>query len=102
MSEILHNKDPYENFQKTKFQYEMMNFSEIRPHDPWLNDLTSIFRAISPCKNRAVVEDCSHKLEDVSSNLTKTLSFHLEIWFFENFHRGPYFVGFQTKWIMTP
>ena len=80
----------------------MINFSEIRPHDPWLNDLTSIFQAIFPCKNRAVVEDCSRKPGVVSSNLTKTLSFHLEIWFFEIFHRGPYFVGFQTKWIMTP
>ena len=50
----------------------------------------------------AVVEDCSCKMRVVSSNLAKTLSFHLEIWFFENLHRGPYFVGFQTKWIMTP
>ena len=102
MSEILNNKDPYENFQKTKFQYEMINFSEIRPHDPWLIDLTSIFRAISPCKNRAVVEDCCRKPGVVSSNLTKTLSFHLEIWFFEIFHRVPYYVGFRTKWIMIP
>ena len=52
--------------------------------------------------NRAVVEDCSRKPRVVSSNLTKILSFHLEIWFFENFHRGPYYVGFWTKWIMTP
>ena len=37
----------------------------------------------------------------VSLNLTKTLSFHLENWFFEIFHRVPYIVGFQTKWIMT-
>ena len=102
MSEILHNKDPYEDFQKTKFQYEMINFSEIRPHDPWLNDLTSIFRAISTCKNREVVEDYSCEPGVPSLNLTKTLLFHLVIWFFENFHRGPYFVGFQTKWIMTP
>ena len=53
-------------------------------------------------QNRAVVEDCSRKPGVVSLNHTETLSFHLEIWFFENFDRGPYFVGFQTKWIMTP
>ena len=80
----------------------MINFGEIRPHDPWLSDLTSIFRAISPCKNKAVVEDCSRKLGVVSLNLNKTLSFHLKICFFEIFHRGSYFVGFPTKWIMTP
>ena len=34
--------------------------------------------------------------------LLKPNNFHLEIWFLENFYRGPYFVGFQTKWIMTP
>ena len=89
-------------FKKPNFKVKCQDFSEIRTHDPQLNDLTTIFRAISPCKNRAVVEDCSRKPRVVSSNLTKTLSFHLEIWFFEIFHRGPYFVGFQTKWIMTP
>ena len=102
MFEIPQNKDPYQTFQKTKFQDEMINFSEIRTHEPWLNDLISIFRMIFPCKYRAVVEDRSRKPGVVSSNLTKTLSFHLEIWFFEIFHRGPYFVGFQTKWIMAP
>ena len=85
MFEILQNKDPYENFQKTKFQYEMINFSEVRPHDPWLIDLTSIFRAISPCKNRAVVEDRSCNLGVMSSNHTETLSFHLEICFLKIF-----------------
>ena len=53
-------------------------------------------------RNSTVVEDCSREPWVLSSNHTKTLAFHLEIWFFENFHRGPYFVGFQTKWIMTP
>ena len=77
------------NFQKTKFQDEMINFREIRSHDPWFNDLTLIFRAISPCKNRAVVEDCSRKLGVVSSNLTKTLLFHLEIWFLKFFKGVP-------------
>ena len=53
-------------------------------------------------KDSAVVEDWSHKPEVVSSNLTKNPSFSFEISFLENFHRVPYFVGFQTKWIMTP
>ena len=70
--------------------------------EPMLHYMTTFFGPISFEQNRAVVEDCSHKPEVVSLNLTKTLSFHLEIWFFEIFHRGPYFVGFQTKWIMTP
>ena len=48
-----------------------------------------------------MVEACSREPEVVNSNLTTTISFHLEIWFFEIFHRGPYFVGFQTKWIIT-
>ena len=65
--------------------------------EPMLNYMTTFFGPISFEQNRAVVEDCSHKPRVVSSNLSKTLLFHLEI-----FHRGPYFVGFQTKWIMTP
>ena len=72
MFEILQNKDPYEKFQKTKFQDEMLRFSEIRTHDPQVNDLTTILQAILLCKNRAVVEDCSCKPRVVSSNLTKT------------------------------
>ena len=52
-------------------------------------------------QNRAVVEDCSCNPWVVSSNPSQTLSFHLEIWFLKIFYSGPYFVGFQTKWIMT-
>ena len=67
-----------------------------------LHYMTTFFGPISFEQNRAVVEDCSRKQGVMSSNLTKTLSFHLEIWFFEIFHRGPYYVGFRTKWIMIP
>ena len=78
---------------------KLQGFSEIRTHDPRLNDLTTIFQAIFLCKNRAVVEDCSCTQGVLSSNLTKTVLFHFEIWFLKN--SGLYFVGFQTKWIMT-
>ena len=67
-----------------------------------LHDLTTIFCQISFVPNRAVVEDCFPNPGVATSNPTKNLSFYLEICFFENFHRGPYFVGFQTKWIMAP
>ena len=69
--------------------------------EPILQYMTTFFGPISFEQNRAVVEDCSRKLRVKGSNPTKTFSFHLENWFFEFFHRVPYIVGFQTKWIMT-
>ena len=66
-----------------------------------VNDYSTFWQSFL-VQNRAVVEDYSRNPGVVSSNPTKTLPFHLEIQFFENFHRGSYFVGSQTKWIMTP
>ena len=74
----------------------MVSYTSVRLHD-----LTTIFCPISFVPNRALVENCTHKLGVESSNPTKTFSFYIENWFFENVHRGPYFEGFQTKWIMT-
>ena len=45
-----------------------------------------------------MVEARSSKPGVASSNLGETIFFS----FFENFHRGPYVVGFQTMVIMTP
>ena len=79
-----------------------MRFCGIQTHDPRITRAIlyhcSIFTKGNCSKN------CSQVIKPgvVSLDLTKILPFHLEIWFFENFHRGPYFVGFQTKWIMTP
>ena len=100
--EILQNKVPYEKFQKTKFNTNLNLLQWNSDKNILIHHVTKFFWPRLFIRNSAVVEDCSHKPRVVSSNLTKTLSFHLKIWFFENFHRGPYFVGFQTKWIMTP
>ena len=102
MFEILQNKDPYENFQKAKCQDEMIRFwcdSKSRPSDYKSGPLPLLYFT-----QGNFAENISHvmNLRFVGSNPTKTVSFHLEIWFFEIFHRGPYFVGFQTKWIMAP
>ena len=59
-------------FKKPNFKMKWLGFSEILTPDPQDNDLTTIFRAIFLCKNRAVVEDCSRKPGVVSSDLTKT------------------------------
>ena len=100
--EILQNKVPYEKFEKSKSNTNLNLLQWNSDTNIVLHHTTSFFSLRLFMKNSAVVEDCSHKPGFVSSNHTKTLSFHLDIWFFENFHRSPYFVGFQTKWIMTP
>ena len=89
-------------FKKLNLQWKKWIHGTQVGFGPMLHYMTTFFDPISFEQNRAVVEDCSRNLRFEGSNPTKTSSFHLENWFFENFHRGPYFVGFQTKWIMTP
>ena len=60
------------------------------------------FSSLEIAQCTAVVEDCSHNPRIMCSNLLKNLFHSIKISFFENFLRGPYFVGFQTKWKMTP
>ena len=95
-------RTPMKNFKKPNFSMKLSGFSEIRTRDPRFTRAIlyhcTIFTKGNCSKNSSQVV----KPRVVSLNPTKTLSFHLGIWFFENFHRGPYFVGFQTKWIMTP
>ena len=81
---------------------KLSGFSEIRTHDPRFTRAILYHCTIFTKENCS--KNCSQVIKPgvVSSNLTKSLSFYLEIWFFEIFDRGPYFVGFQTKWIMTP
>ena len=94
-------RTPMKIFNKPIFKVKCRGFSGIRTHKPHIHDMSSVSGPNSFVQNRAVVEDCSRNLRFVGLNPTKTSSFHLENWFFENFHRGPYFVGFQTKWILT-
>ena len=90
------------NFKKPNFSMKLSGFSEFRTHNLWFTRAILYHCSIFTRGNRSKNLSQVIKPGVVSSNLTRTLSFHLEIWFFEIFHRGPYFVGFQTKWIMTP
>ena len=95
-------RTPMKNFKKPNFSMKLSGFSAFRTHDPRFTRAILYYCTIFTKKN--CMKNCSQVFKPgvVSSNLTKILSLHLEIWFFENFHRGPYYVGFWTKWIMIP
>ena len=98
--EILQNKVPYENFQKLNFQRKKMGFCEIRTHDPWVMSPVFYHCAIShqeSSQKKVVMWSISAFLSEFHNKVQVIHKKRI----FQIFHRVPYFVGFQTKWILT-
>ena len=102
MFEILLYKVPYEKFQKTKFQDEMIRFWCDSNSRPLVYESNPLPLRYFSCRVEAKKKNYwGDKSLYLCLNSIGESSILYQIWIFKIFHRVPYFVGFQTKRILT-